>query len=204
MKKMMIGLIVFFSLNQSTYACGNLNTWIDAYYGKGPIDAKNKKGALVGIYECGIYSYRGQDKKLLNVILDAKRNSVEISNQRYGGFIPINTTYNTPPSLLRLLEKIYRRYHCLKAASDEEGYANVVKIFGSCSQETLQQMSVSCKGTVNIRETPEGRKIGYLKNGSQVNVIGKEGEWFKINVPGSVRDSARVDIGYIHGSLLKP
>jgi len=205
MKKIMLSIAILFTLSQSIYACGTLDHWIAAYYGKGWLKDKNKKEALFGMYKCGIYHYHGQDKKILAVLLDASHNIKKISRLPYHSYVKINRNHRLVNSINLLLEQIFRRYTCLSKAKNTYGYANIVHGFGDvlCDNKTLIQMRVKAKGTVNIREIPEGRKIGYIKSGSRVNIIGKKGEWFKINVPGKVRDAKRVDVGYIHGSLLK-
>ena len=205
MKKIIIIIATLLSLNQFANACGTLDDWIDAYNGKGWIKDKSKKEALIGIYTCGIYHYRGQDKEILKVILNAKENIKEINYQRYYGPMDRERKYTQVNTTILLLEEIYRRYNCLQYAKNEIGYKKIVKLFGntSCFKENLKQMRVKVTNTANIRQAPKGKKIGYVKNNTIINIISKKDDWYKINVPGDMRDIDRVDVGYIHSSLLE-
>lgn len=207
--RLLLSLLLLTSVFQkATFACGTLDDWINIYHGKRGLfvswQGQNKKKALVGIYECGRYHYSYEDKRLLPVLVNALHNIDKIDSMKSPRDMDRKRRYVAPGSTKRLLEEIYRRYNCLSPAKNEAGYQELVKEFGdqNCPGKTPVQMKVNVQTTAHIRLWPDGTKIGYLKKGNIVNVIAQLEEWTKINIPGKVRDSERIDVGYIHSSLL--
>ncbi len=209
--RLLLSLLLLTSVFQKTsFAGGTLDDWINIYNGKRGLfvswQGQNKKKALVGIYESGRYHYSDEDKKLLPVLLNALHNIDKIDSMESPRDMDWKRRYVAPGSTKRLLEEIYHRYNCLSQAKDEPGYQELVKEFGdlSCPGKTTVQMKVNVQTTAHIRLWPDGIKIGYLKKGDIVNVIAQYEQWTKINIPGNVRDSERIDVGFIHSSLLVP
>lgn len=69
---------------------------------------------------------------------------------------------------------------------------------GTAAAQPVGAYEVSASGGLNVRSAPstEGVRVGKLRDGAQVRVIGIAGTWAKISFNGAER--------YVHGSFLRP
>ena len=204
--------VMLLTFSKTAFACGTMEDWVNAYYGKGFIGHANKKEALAGINSCaaGYYKKGTSDRLLLPVILDALENidSIEMMSiaTELSALLDPDNKYSTPGAAKFLIEEIYHKFYCLKGASDMEGYSTIAKALGtaSCPGENIIKLKVKAKNFAFIRMSPGGKKNGHAINGTIVHLVAWDGEWVKIVKPGDVMNYSKTTIlGYVHSSLLE-
>ncbi|MCQ2270983.1 MAG: LysM peptidoglycan-binding domain-containing protein [Bacteroidales bacterium] len=72
----------------------------------------------------------------------------------------------------------------------------VIKIAGEAKEPTnkVSKMTVTASA-LNVRSTPNGTIIGVVNNGTVLNVIGNDGEWYKVEYKNGT--------GYCHSNYLR-
>ncbi len=58
-----------------------------------------------------------------------------------------------------------------------------------------EEATVVVEDSLNVRTSPWGDVVGVIKNGDKVNIIGQNGDWYKISVDGKT--------SYVHSSCIK-
>lgn len=163
----------------------------------GDIVIKNKKGIVYNIGNSSLRVRKGPSTNADIVGSVYEGNTVEVIGES-GSFYKINyknTTAYVHKNYIKLVENN-------NSSNDNSGTSNSDK--NESDSEDKVQESMDKKGQVinitsnlRVRKKPstDGMVLGYLLNNQYVDIIGKEGDWYKIIFNGSV--------GYVSGSYIK-
>ena len=207
MKTQLFLFTFLFTFNTAVHACGTPENWMDAYQGVESRndwrDSMNRLEALVMLSGCGAsHLDKQQQLRLSGILVESLEQEAELRRLPSSHYEIADKLrlVRSPVTFDAMIETIYRRFDCLSKAPE----ASLREHFGTrfCPGGESVVMRINAPSGGLVRARPEGRKIASFKNSTEVRVLGKSGEWYRVALPKNTYIPGEPSIAYVHESIL--
>jgi len=200
--------LALFSLN--SFACGTVANWMDAYEGVTTgndwRDSMNPMESLVMLMGCeGDNPSRlgmAEQQRLSRILSDAMSKSSVLTSMpsKHPDIEDKVKRFRHPVSFDAMVESIYRRYQCLPSVT-KKVFLNKKIGNNSCSDDEVVLMEITAKSGGRLRAIPRGRIVTTLAHKTNIEVLGYNGEWYKVINPVNTKGEEAM-VGFVHESVL--
>ena len=87
------------------------------------------------------------------------------------------------PPRKKSYDKMYEPKEDIKVEKTEEKVVDELEVTPTEVKGKKFKFGTVINGSLNVRRTPGGEVVNFLKNGENVTIESEEGDWLKISVP---------------------